>query len=120
MIGWRSRKVVVANFSATWCPPCRKEMPVLDNIYTHLEPLGLVVLSITDEDMFKVGQFLAQANYHPPVLLDPGRKVATQFHVDGIPKTFVFDREGKLSGQSIDEMTQNQFLTMLSNAGLHP
>ncbi|NYF81348.1 TlpA disulfide reductase family protein [Granulicella arctica] len=113
-------KIVLVNFWATWCPPCRKEMPDLDVIYTHFQPQGLVVLSISDEEMFKVGSFVTQANYHPPVLLDPGRKVATQFHVEGIPKSFVFDREGKLVGQSIDQMTQHQFLVMLAQAGLHP
>ncbi len=64
-------KIVLVNFWATWCPPCRAEMPNLDVIYTHFQSEGLVVLSITDEDEFKVGKFLAPANYHPPVLLDP-------------------------------------------------
>ena len=112
-------KIVLVNFWATWCPPCRKEMPDLDAIYTHFQPQGLVVLSISDEDMAKVGPFIGQSGYHPPVLLDPGGKVHKQFHVDGIPKSFVFDRDGKLVAQTIDERTQRQFLNMLSAAGLH-
>jgi thiol-disulfide isomerase/thioredoxin len=111
-------KVVLVNFWATWCPPCRKEMPDLDAIYTHFKD-QLVILSITDEDMFKVGTFINQANYHPPVLLDSERKVAKMYHVDGIPKSFVYDRDGKLVDESIDELTQKQFLMMLAKAGLH-
>ena len=111
-------KIVLVNFWATWCPPCRKEMPDLDAIYTHFKD-QLVILSITDEEMFKVGTFINQANYHPPILLDPERKVAKMYHVDGIPKSFVYDRDGKLVGESIDAMTQKQFLMMLAKAGLH-
>jgi len=113
-------KIVLVNFWATWCPPCRKEMPDLDAIYTHFQSQGLVILSLSDEEMTKVGPFISAANYHPPVLLDTGGKVAKQFHVDGIPKSFVFDREGKLVAQSIDMRTQHQFLMMLAQAGLHP
>jgi hypothetical protein len=54
------------------------------------------------------------------VLLDDGGKVAKQFHVDGIPRTFVFDREGKLAAQATDMRTQQQFLRMLAAAGLKP
>jgi len=52
------------------------------------------------------------------VLLDPGRKVNGMFVVEGIPKSFVYDREGKLVAQSIDMRTQKQFLEMLERAGL--
>jgi hypothetical protein len=52
------------------------------------------------------------------VLLDPGRKVNDLFQVEGIPKSFVYDRDGKLVAQSIDMRTQKQFLQMLSQAGL--
>jgi hypothetical protein len=48
-----------------------------------------------------------------------GGKVAKQFHVDGIPKTFIFNRDGKLLGQTIDERTQRQFLDMLGKTDLH-
>jgi peroxiredoxin len=113
-------KIVLVNFWATWCPPCRAEMPDLDAIYTHFQSQDLVVLSISDEDAFKVGSYIAPTGYHPPVLLDTGGKVAKQFHIEGIPKTFVFDREGKLVAQSIDMRTQRQFLMMLAKAGLHP
>jgi peroxiredoxin len=113
-------KIVLVNFWATWCPPCRKEMPDLDAIYTHFQSQGLVILSLSDEEMAKVGPFISAANYHPPVLLDTGGKVAKQFHVEGIPKSFVYDREGKLVAQSIDMRTQHQFLMMLAQAGLHP
>jgi peroxiredoxin len=113
-------KIVLVNFWATWCPPCRAEMPDLDTIYTHFQSQGLVILSISDEDAFKVNSYIAPTGYHPPVLLDTGGKVAKQFHIDGIPKTFVFDRDGKLVAQSIDMRTQHQFLMMLARAGLHP
>jgi peroxiredoxin len=113
-------KIVLVTFWATWCPPCRKEMPDLDAIYTHFQSQGLVILSLSDEDAFKVSSYINPTGYHPPVLLDEGGKVAKLFHVDGIPKSFVFDREGKLVAQSIDMRTQHQFLLMLAEAGLHP
>jgi len=113
-------KIVLVNFWATSCQPCQKEMPDLDAIYTHFQSQGLVILSLTDEESFKVSDFLGASGYHPPVLLDEGGKVAKEFHVDGIPRSFVFNREGKLVTQSIDMRTQRQFINMLGDAGLHP
>jgi thiol-disulfide isomerase/thioredoxin len=112
-------KIVMVNFWATWCPPCRAEMPDLNWIYDHFKSQGLVILSITDEDVFTVGPYVVRAGYDPPVLIDPRGKVAKQFHITGIPKTFVFNREGKLVGESIDQCTQRQFLDMLGNTDLH-
>jgi peroxiredoxin len=113
-------KIVLVNFWATWCPPCRAEMPELDAIYTHFQAQGLVVLSITDEDPFKANSFVAPNKYHPPVLIDSDNKVHKLFHVEGIPRTFVFNRDGKLVAEAIDQRTQRQFLKMLSETGLHP
>jgi peroxiredoxin len=111
-------KVVLLNFWATWCPPCRKEMPDLETLYRRFEPEGFVILGISDEEAGKVKPFIEQQGITYPVLLDPGRKVNELFQIQGIPKTFVYDRDGKIVAQSIDMRTQKQFLEMLAQAGL--
>ena len=111
-------KVVLVNFWATWCPPCRKEMPDLQALYDKYEDQGFVVVSISDEKAAKVQLFISERKITYPVLLDPGRKVNDLFQVEGIPKSFVYDREGKLVAQSIDMRTRNQFQQMLAQAGL--
>jgi len=112
-------KVVLVNFWATWCPPCRKEMPDLNTLAHRFEKEGLVVLSLSDEDRPKVADYAAAHDLTYPILLDTGGAVAKSFHVEGIPKTFIFDRGGKLAAQSIDMRTQGQFLAMLAQAGIH-
>jgi peroxiredoxin len=111
-------KVVLVNFWATWCPPCRKEMPDLETLYSRFGSKGFAVLGISDEEAAKVEPFIHERKVSFPILLDPGRKVNDLFVVNGIPKSFVYDREGKLVTQSIDMRTQKQFLEMLAKAGL--
>lgn len=111
-------KVVLVNFWATWCPPCRKEMPDLEALYNRFKDEGFVVLGISDEDSGKVVPFISGRKITYPVLLDPGRKVNDLFQIAGIPKSFVYDRGGKLAVESIDMRTQKQFLEMLARAGL--
>jgi peroxiredoxin len=112
-------KVVLLNFWATWCDPCRREMPDLETLYRRFKNQGLVVLAISDDDVGKVKQLIVDKKFTYPVLLDPGRKVTDLFRVEGIPKSFVYDREGKLVSQAIDMRTRGQFLEMLAQAGLH-
>jgi peroxiredoxin len=112
-------KVVLVNFWATWCPPCRKEMPDLDALYQRFKDQGLVILAISDEPADKVTPFIAEHHYTYPILLDPGQKVHQEFVVQGIPKSFIYDREGRLAAQAIDMRTMNQFLTLLDRSGIH-
>lgn len=113
-------KVVLVNFWATWCGPCRKEMPDLDALYNRFKDQGLVVLAISsgDEDVRRVSAFVVERSLTFPILLDPGRKVSELFQIEGIPKSFVYDRDGKLVSQAIDMRTEKQFLEMLGQAGL--
>lgn len=111
-------KVALVNFWATWCPPCRKEIPDLQALYERFHAEGLVILAISDEDASKVAPFVAQHKIAYPVLLDPGRKVNELFQIEGIPKSFVYNRQGRLAAEAIDMRTRAQFLRMLAQAGL--
>jgi len=111
-------KVVLLNFWATWCPPCNRELPDMQALYDKYKDKGLVVLAVTDEESAKVRPFIAKRKLSYPVLLDPGRKVNDEFGIEGIPKTFVYDRDGNLAAQAIDMRTREQFKTMLATAGM--
>jgi peroxiredoxin len=111
-------KVVLVNFWATWCPPCRKEMPDLQVLFDKYKNQGFVILALSSEEIDKVAPFIAEKKISYPILLDPGEKVNKMFVVEGIPKSFVYDREGKLVAQSIDMRTRGQFQRMLAQAGL--
>jgi peroxiredoxin len=94
-------------------------MPDLEALYKRFKDQGFVILGISDEESAKVKELLAEQKVSYPVLLDPGRKVNELFRIQGIPKNFVYDRNGKLVAQSIDMRTQKQLLAMLAQAGLH-
>jgi peroxiredoxin len=111
-------RVVLLNFWATWCPPCRKEMPDMEKLYRKFESSGLTVLAVSDEKRETVEGFLAKTPYRFPVLLDTDRKVHQAFGVEGIPKSFIFDREGRMAALAIDMRTESQFLALLKKAGL--
>ena len=111
-------KVVLVTFWATWCPPCRRELPDLGVLYERFRNRGFVILAVTDEEVSKVKPFLSQEKVSYPVLLDPGHKVKDRFGIDGIPQSLVYDREGRLVAQAIDRPALRGFLDMLAQAGL--
>lgn len=111
-------KVVLINFWATWCPPCRKEMPDLDALYKKFRDQGFVVLAISDEQPDIVRSFLSKHKVAYPVLLDPGDLVHKRFDVDGIPKSYLYGRDGRLVAEAMDMRTKDQFSAMLAKADL--
>jgi len=112
-------KVVLVNFWATWCPPCRRELPDIAALDQRFKGQGLVILAISDEKASTVMRFVADHKIAYTVLLDPGHKAKDLFRVDGIPQSFLYDREGRLIAQVHNRPTLDGFLDMLRQAGLN-
>jgi len=89
-------KVVILNFWATWCPPCREEMPSMQRLYRNLESKGLVLLAVNVEKNGKgaVSQFLQKTPYTFPILLDGESVVQNTYGVFRFPESFIIDRNG--------------------------
>lgn len=111
-------KVVLVNFWATWCQPCRKEMPDLEALSKQFAGQGLVILGISDDDEAKVRKYAADAHITYPVLLDRGSKVNQEYRLPGIPMSFLYDRTGRMVAVAPDMRTRAQLLAMLAQAGL--
>ena len=97
-------KVILVNFWATWCPPCCREMPALEALYLKYRKQGLVVLAINQwEDADHVFAYMGQLNVFPtfPVLFDPESRVSADYGVQGLPTSFLIDRQGKLVYRAI-------------------
>lgn len=91
---FRGKKVVL-NFFATWCPPCRAEIPDFERFYRENEDVVLIGINI-QEDKTTVEEFLSSMGVTYPVLLDRDGKISAQFGIEGIPTTFLIDEKGKV------------------------
>jgi len=90
-------KVVLLNFWATWCPPCRDEMPALSKLYHVLKNRGLEVVAVsTDRSINDIKDFLEKNKVNFPVLFDADRSAARLYRVFSMPTTFLIDRSGKI------------------------
>ncbi|HEX9140299.1 MAG TPA: TlpA disulfide reductase family protein [Steroidobacteraceae bacterium] len=90
-------QVVLINFWATWCGPCRKEMPVLDQLYSKYKPLGFTLLGVNVEpDPSNATGFLKSTPVTFPILFDTDSKVSKLYEVAGMPSTVIVDRKGNV------------------------
>lgn len=96
---FRSQPVLI-NFWATWCPPCRQEMPSINALYQDFHAQGLVILAIaSDTDgVATVGPFLQEHHLRFPILLDPQNMLGDRLHIPGLPTTYLLDRQGRIAG----------------------
>lgn len=88
-------KVVVINFWASWCGPCRKEMPELDKLYKRYHDVGFTVLAVNmDEQQDTALDMATRLGVTFPVLHDAGQSVSRLYDVDAMPATVIVDRDG--------------------------
>lgn len=97
-------RTVIINFWATWCPPCRAEMPSLNRLYKEYRTRGLVVLAIsTDTSANVVKGYLNKNPFDFTILLDTDNKVSRQFRVFSIPTSFLIDKNSVIIQRYIGE-----------------
>lgn len=96
-------KLVFVNFWATWCPPCRLEMPSMERLYQTFKPtdFAMLAVSIDRQGAPVVKPFMAELKLTFPALLDSKTEVARQFGLRGLPTTYLIDREGRLIGAAV-------------------
>lgn len=90
-------KYVLVNFWATWCPPCRMEMPSMQELYKTMQGQDFVMLAISvREDKATVSEFIKASGYSFPILLDQRGTLSGKYTSQGIPSTYLIDPEGKI------------------------
>ncbi len=99
----RGKKVVLINFWATWCPPCRLEMPTMQKIYTEYKGKGFEIFAINIEPDAneEIREFIKELRLTFPVLLDPDMKVTRRYRLFGLPVSLLIDRQGKIRAKEI-------------------
>jgi len=96
-------KIIFLNFWATWCVPCKEEMPSLEVLHERFkgEKFVLLTVSVDYEGLKVVHGFLDKHSYTFPVLLDPNGETLDLFEVKGIPITFIIDKKGRVIGRAL-------------------
>lgn len=109
-------KTVFLNFWATWCPPCRAEMPDIQKLYEEYAKAGddsVVILGIAAPDYGqeqsedKIIDFLEQNGYTYPVVMDPGGSLFAQYGIYSFPTTFMIDKDGNVFGYASGQLSED-------------
>lgn len=100
---------IVLNFWATWCAPCREEMPLLQETYEAHKAEGLVILGVNvrEENREAIKRFLDQVGVDFPVVLDPDVEAVNRYLVTSLPMTFFIDRDGQLRTLVVGGMSKD-------------
>ena len=95
-------KMVFLNFWATWCEPCKEEMPAMERLWLRHKDRGFVMVGVSlDSNLKAVPPFVAEHKITFPIALDPKMDVANTYGVRALPTSFIVDREGKMTALAL-------------------
>ncbi|OGI38505.1 MAG: hypothetical protein A2140_10515 [Candidatus Muproteobacteria bacterium RBG_16_62_13] len=100
-----TKKVVLLNFWATWCPPCRQEMPAMEQLYQAYKDRGLIVVAVSQDQapLAAVRSFAEELKLGFPVWHDRDRLVGKQYSVPGVPTSYLIGRDGRIAYKVLGE-----------------
>lgn len=102
-------KKVFLNFWATWCPPCKAEMPEIEKLYQETKNSDLVIVAVEiGEPLSTVKTFIDQNKYNFKVLLDSDQSVAAQYGISAIPTSFFINKEGNIVAKNTGALNIDQ------------
>lgn len=112
-------KVVWVNFWASWCVPCKQELPNIQKLYDEKRADGLEVLAVNwQDDQETATSFFSSRDLRLPLLLDRTGSVYEQYRLQGLPDSFFIDREGKIAALQFGFLTESKMRERLATAGL--
>jgi thiol-disulfide isomerase/thioredoxin len=113
-------KVVLLNFWATWCPPCREEIPSMMKLNSAMvgKPFQMVAISVDEGGVPAIEAFFKESGFNLPTYTDPDGKAAKTYGVTGVPETFVIDKNGVLVKKVIGPLAWDSADTIAFLEGL--
>lgn len=109
-------KGVFLNFWGTWCPPCKREMPYIEDQYNAFKEKGVHVLSVNiAESDLKVDTFRDQYGLTFPIVIDKKKDVKELYNIVPLPTTFLIDKEGRITKVITTEMTEKEIISYMES-----
>ncbi len=110
-------KAVMVNFWATWCPPCRAEMPDMQQVYAERGSSDIAILAVNVQEAAElVNQFVARYGLKFPILMDPSGNVFTAYRVSSLPTSYFVDREGRIASVNVGALNRQGMVKQLDAA----
>lgn len=107
---------VFLNFWGTWCPPCKREMPDMEEQYQAFKDKGVHVLSVNSgESNLKVKTFRDQYGLSFPIVIDKAKDIRELYNIQPLPTTFLIDKDGKIQKIIITEMTKDEIISYMES-----
>ncbi len=107
-------KVVVVNFWASWCKPCQDEAPDLERVWERYKDKGVLLLGVNWSDTeSKARQYLRRFHVTYPNGPDLGRRIGQEYHIQGVPETFIVDKQGNIKYVFIRPLSEDELVSYI-------